>query len=60
MKNWKTTLIGLLSGAGAIAIDAIQHGQTNVKTIALAIGIGLLGYHYSDAKSTTDATNITK
>ncbi len=47
--NWKTTLIGALTGAGLIVLDLLKTGTTDLKTIAIAAGISILGAFAHDA-----------
>lgn len=43
IKSWKTTLIGVLAGAGIITLQLMQTGTTDIKTLAMAFGIAALG-----------------
>ena len=43
MKNWKTTLIGCGTAVIYAALGVIQTGNLNLKDIAMAAGIALLG-----------------
>lgn len=54
MKNWKTTLIGLLGAAVQIALPLIQ-GGLDLKQVASAVVIGLLGILAKDAGVTGTA-----
>ena len=49
MKNWRTTLIGACSAAVLIALNLIQTGTVDIKTIATAAGIAFVGYLAKDA-----------
>ena len=54
MKNWKTTVVGLLGAAVQIALPLIQ-GGLGVKEIVTAVVIGLLGILAKDAGVTGSA-----
>ncbi len=43
MKNWKTTLTGLFSGALLVGLDMYQNGETSLKTICISVAIFILG-----------------
>ena len=43
MKNWKTTLVGVVSAALYAAVAYIQSGRIEPKEIAIAAGIAALG-----------------
>lgn len=43
MKNWKTTLVGTIAGALMVGLELIMHGETNYKTVGLAVALALLG-----------------
>lgn len=47
MKNWKTTLMGILTGAGYLFLQALA-GGVKPKDAALATGIVLLGAFAKD------------
>lgn len=59
MKNWKTTLGGLLSGAGLVALDLFQHGTTDIKTIGTAVALFVLGALAKDFNVTGGTTAAT-
>jgi lysozyme family protein len=42
-KNWKTTLVGAVMGALIVGLQLIQTGTTDLKTIAVAVAVALLG-----------------
>lgn len=47
MKNWKTTLIGLLTGGAYLFLQALS-GGVKVRDAALATGIAVLGTFAKD------------
>jgi hypothetical protein len=49
MKNWRTTVAGILTAAVYGAFASIQAGEIEPKTIAVAAGIAALGYFSKDA-----------
>jgi len=49
MKNWKTTIAGLLTAVALPTLDMIANGTTNTKTIGLSIGIAFIGWFAKDA-----------
>ena len=51
MKNWKTTLIGILTGAGYLFLQALA-GGVRPKDAALATGIAVLGAVAKDSNVT--------
>lgn len=48
LKNWKTTALGLATGAGVAFLSAIQGGMT-LKDAALAAGVAALGMAAKDS-----------
>ena len=50
MKDWKTTLTGLLTAIGYAVLDALQKGHVEPKTVLISAGIALLGALSGDAK----------
>jgi hypothetical protein len=48
MKDWKTTLIGILTGVGYLFLQGLSNGL-KPKDAALAAGIGLLGTFAKDS-----------
>jgi uncharacterized protein YcfJ len=51
MKDFKTTLTGAIVGAALVGLQLYQTGTTDVKTIATAVGIALLGYLAKDSNN---------
>lgn len=51
MKNWKTTLAGILTGAAYLFLQAIS-GGIKPKDAALAVGIAVLGGFAKDLNVT--------
>lgn len=49
IKNWKTTLAGLLTAVALPTIEMISKGSTDGKTIGLSIGIAFIGWFAKDA-----------
>jgi hypothetical protein len=49
MKDWKTTLVGILSGAAYLFLQGLQHGLAPADA-AIGVGLGLLGALAQDAK----------
>jgi hypothetical protein len=49
MKNWKTTLAGLLTAVALPTIQMYSTGTTDIKTIGLSIGIAFIGWFAKDA-----------
>jgi hypothetical protein len=43
MKNWKTTLIGILTAIGYTILDSFQKGSVDPKTILISAGFAILG-----------------
>ena len=43
MKNWKTTVCGLLGGAIVVVIPILQGGKFSLRDLAIAAAIGVLG-----------------
>jgi uncharacterized membrane protein YfcA len=43
VKNWKTTLVGAVAGALIVVLNLIQTGTVDVKTLAIAFGLALIG-----------------
>lgn len=48
MKNWKTTLIGALIAGATVALDLLQKGTVDTKTIIIAVGFTVLGIFAKD------------
>jgi hypothetical protein len=55
MKNWKTTLVGILTGAGYLFLQALS-GGIKLKDAALATGIAVLGGVAKDLNVTGGTT----
>ena len=55
MKNWKTTLIGLLTGAGYLLLQSLSGGM-KVRDAVLATGIAVLGAVAKDHNVTGGTT----
>lgn len=49
MKNWRTTLTGAITAAGIVALNLVQNGTIDAKTIGIAAGIAALGFIAKDA-----------
>tara|TARA_R110000868_G_scaffold33407_1_gene121316 strand:+ start:192 stop:362 length:171 start_codon:yes stop_codon:yes gene_type:complete len=49
MKNWKTTVAGLLTAVALPTLQMISTGTTNTHTIGLSIGIAFIGWFAKDA-----------
>jgi hypothetical protein len=49
MKNWKTTLAGILAAAGTAAITYFQTGGVDLKTAGYMAAFAGLGYLAKDA-----------
>jgi len=49
LKNWRTTLTGILTAAAYGAIEAIQTGAIEPKSIAVMAGIAALSWFAKDA-----------
>ena len=49
MKNWKTTIAGLLTAVALPTLEMISQGTTNGKTIGLSISIAFIGWFAKDA-----------
>ena len=49
MKNWKTTLAGLLTAVALPTLQMFADGHTDVKTIGLSVGIAFIGWFSKDA-----------
>ena len=49
MKNWKTTVAGLLTAVALPTLELISNGTTNGKTLGLSIGIAFIGWFAKDA-----------
>lgn len=49
MKNWKTTIAGLLTAVALPTLQMISTGTTDTKTIGLSIGIAFIGWFAKDA-----------
>ena len=47
--NWKTSLLGLLSGCGLILQDFMDRGVTDIYRILVAICVYLLGRFAADS-----------
>lgn len=47
--NWKTSLLGLLSGCGLILQDFMDRGVTDIYRILVAIFVYLLGRFAADS-----------
>jgi hypothetical protein len=43
MKNWKTSLVGILAGIGSLIAQMAQDGKIDIKTVILSAGAALLG-----------------
>jgi hypothetical protein len=52
MKSWKTTLVGALSAAGLVVLQLVQTGTVDVKTLAIAAGVALIGFFAKDSNVT--------
>lgn len=52
MKNWKTTLTGLLAGVGIVVLNLVQTGTTDLKTLGIAAGLFVLGAFSKDHDKT--------
>ncbi len=52
MKNWRTTITGLLSAAGLVVVNLIQTGTVDPKTLAIAAALAILGALAKDAQVT--------
>ena len=48
MKNWKTTLMGMLGAGAMIALPWFQSGHVSTRDIVLAFALGALGYMAKD------------
>ena len=48
MKDWKTTLSGLIGAVGAYFATSENPTLKMIGQILTAVGIGLLGYHSTD------------
>lgn len=48
MKNWKTTLIGLLTAILNAVLPIVNNGQIQPRDIAVSAGIAALGYFSKD------------
>lgn len=49
MKNWKTTLIGILTAIANTLLPALSTGAVSWKDIAISSGIAALGFLSKDA-----------
>ena len=47
--NWKTSLLGLMSGCGLILQDFMERGVTDIYRILVAICVYLLGRFAADS-----------
>jgi hypothetical protein len=56
MKNWKTTLFGVLAAISIAVLPILQSGVIDWKAIMIAISVGLLGYFAKDHDVTGNAT----
>jgi hypothetical protein len=48
-KNWRTTLMGVVTAAAYAAIELLETGEVQPKVICIAAGIAALGYLSKDA-----------
>lgn len=48
MKNWKTTLAGVITGTGIVVLDLFEKGVTDPKTVIVAAGLAFFGYLSKD------------
>lgn len=49
MKNWKTSLVGVIGAVLAVVWPLIETGEVGVKEIAIAAILAALGYFSKDA-----------
>lgn len=49
--DWKTTLLGIVTGIGVILEQYLDKGETSMARIGLAISVFLLGKFSSDNKN---------
>lgn len=52
MKNWKTTLAGMLSAAGYAALTAMQNGTLEPRDLAIIGGLAAVGVLAKDLNVT--------
>lgn len=52
MKNWKTTLLGLLTAILNVVLPALASGQVALKDVGVSAGIAALGYFAKDSNVT--------
>jgi hypothetical protein len=52
MKNWKTTLIGLVIAIGNVALPLIQQGTVTTNQILISCGFALIGFLAKDFDKT--------
>lgn len=52
MKNWKTTLAGMLSAAGYAALTAMQNGTLEPRDLAIIAGLAAVGVLAKDLNVT--------
>ena len=48
MKNWRTTLIGLLTAIANVVLPMLATGGVQGKDVAVSVGIAALGYLSKD------------
>ena len=56
MKNWKTTIVGALAGAGIVALELIKNGSTDIKTVVVGFALADLGAVAKDNNVTGGTT----
>lgn len=49
MKNWRTTIAGMIGAGATVALTYLQSGVLDGKTLGIAAAIGALGYLSKDA-----------
>jgi glutamate-1-semialdehyde aminotransferase len=52
MKNWRTTLAGVIGAAVTVALPMVQGGTLDSKTLAYAAGLAAVSWLAKDAGQT--------
>ena len=55
MKNWRSTLVGVIGAAAAVVQPLVMTGQVDKNTLVLAATVAALGFLAKDAGQTGTA-----